>query len=640
MRLTRLNIQRGRCLTDATITGVSGGYFITGGNGSGKSSMLEGLQLLLYGWSPRTGVSNGSRLGNGAAGYIQDGQDNAIIEAEFDLGDKTLLLMQQIGRNTEFRAYLDGERTAMDRLDVWKSLGFNPRHAALCGLPSQFLDPGSSDDIAKVLAGPIDPKKVYAAVGDYAPWLRDFVGNISFPPNSAESWYGVGDAAYSARTAANRQLKEIDAELSKLPFVKRPVDDNGKPLTIQDASRLQEELELLRQRHRKLLIELGAAGRSSRPKSAIDADIRRTEAALTKAAAKVHAAKANMEATQAHLGELEGQQRALMADEGAARQKMHAAERRKEQALLAIDVNESTCPTCHQELPEETQERRRSELTAASENALAEAQMATEVYAAIRNRTEALQLDIDNAKRDLRKAQDDYGAATGPWQELQDKLRELRNEQPCGRPAGDIEADIAAVEAAMKRNEQALESLRNLAHREALEARRVKLTDEIARLKWCIEAFKDGAVIKRLMGPESNAFALRVNTELEPFGYEMKLEVKGKALNIMLGRIGKTLWPVAACSEGERWLAQFAIAMAFADGCPVILDDVNHLDGHHKDKVRRRLRNYEGTLIVAGAWSKPSNPDLDAMRAAFAQATFVWMERGVATVVNEQEAAA
>ena len=59
MRLTRLDIQRLRCLHDVQLCPAPGLNLITGGNGAGKTSLIEAVHLLGYGRSFRGRVRDG-----------------------------------------------------------------------------------------------------------------------------------------------------------------------------------------------------------------------------------------------------------------------------------------------------------------------------------------------------------------------------------------------------------------------------------------------------------------------------------------------------------------------------------------------------------------------------------------------------
>ena len=59
MRLTRLDIQRLRCLRDVSFRPAPGLNLVTGGNGAGKTSLVEAVHLLGYGRSFRGRVRDG-----------------------------------------------------------------------------------------------------------------------------------------------------------------------------------------------------------------------------------------------------------------------------------------------------------------------------------------------------------------------------------------------------------------------------------------------------------------------------------------------------------------------------------------------------------------------------------------------------
>ena len=74
MRLTRLDIQRLRCLRDVSFRPAPGLNLITGGNGAGKTSLIEAVHLLGYGRSFRGRVRDG---------LIRTGQPDLSLFAEW-----------------------------------------------------------------------------------------------------------------------------------------------------------------------------------------------------------------------------------------------------------------------------------------------------------------------------------------------------------------------------------------------------------------------------------------------------------------------------------------------------------------------------------------------------------------------------
>jgi DNA replication and repair protein RecF len=74
MRLTRLDIQRLRCLRDVSLRPAPGLNLFTGGNGAGKTSVIEAVHLLGYGRSFRGRVRDG---------LVQTGQPHLELYAEW-----------------------------------------------------------------------------------------------------------------------------------------------------------------------------------------------------------------------------------------------------------------------------------------------------------------------------------------------------------------------------------------------------------------------------------------------------------------------------------------------------------------------------------------------------------------------------
>ena len=74
MRLTRLDVQNLRCLAEVRFEPVAGLNLVTGGNGAGKTSLVEAMHLLGYGRSFRGRVRDG---------LIRTGSPNLELYAEW-----------------------------------------------------------------------------------------------------------------------------------------------------------------------------------------------------------------------------------------------------------------------------------------------------------------------------------------------------------------------------------------------------------------------------------------------------------------------------------------------------------------------------------------------------------------------------
>jgi DNA replication and repair protein RecF len=101
MRLTRLQVTAVRRLADVSLRPVPGINLITGDNGAGKTSLLEGLHLLAYGRSFRGRVRDG---------LIRTGSEAVEVFAEWreDIGGRTRRAgLRHSGQRWEGR--LDGE---------------------------------------------------------------------------------------------------------------------------------------------------------------------------------------------------------------------------------------------------------------------------------------------------------------------------------------------------------------------------------------------------------------------------------------------------------------------------------------------------------------------------------------------------
>ncbi|MFH1599026.1 MAG: DNA replication/repair protein RecF [Pseudomonadota bacterium] len=99
MRLTRLDVQNLRCLAEVRFEPVAGLNLVTGGNGAGKTSLVEAIHLLGYGRSFRGRVRDG---------LVRSGQPALSVYAEWQDGQGRSRRAGLRHTGSEWEARLDG----------------------------------------------------------------------------------------------------------------------------------------------------------------------------------------------------------------------------------------------------------------------------------------------------------------------------------------------------------------------------------------------------------------------------------------------------------------------------------------------------------------------------------------------------
>jgi len=587
VRITRIELKNVRNFGHKKITVGPEGVLLAGRNGAGKSTILESVRLALFNRCAYT-----SQAGRGYGSMISQGRDTAEILVDLDYDLRVCLRLTQKKRDWCVINY-DGVVLYDTPELLWQRLGVDPRDAELAGAISACVESGALETrLEEYFAGDLSVEAVLAHCGEHADWFRAWLLQYPAPVTPAD-WRGIGDTAYTVRSVVNREVKQVKADLESLGCVTPPQDRKGRVLTVADLPKVQAMAEKLCIKRDALQRELGAAATIPvyAPVDRAQAETERDTAqqALTDAQTRLHT-------LQEQQSGLRGQVRDLMTRLSHARSTVaemtHQLERWQESAT-------GLCPTCGQPLPRDRQAEivkhieAGTEQKAGAEKALAETQNAVD-HATGR---------LDGYEAEIAQAQEAVGAASAQLREVEARLN-APAPPPQPRPVAEIEVDITDVTDALARTENAAAALRTLEQYDGLKHRLAAVEATARRLTWVVEAFRNGAgaVLSKLAGADRRSeLEARCNAELEPFGYQMEIRTDPKLHVLMGAGPGGDLLPLTARSRGEQWLAQYALALAYSHGTvPVLLDDLNDLDGEHAQAVYRRLAQ-EQQLIMATA---------------------------------------
>jgi len=559
--------------------------YLTGPNGSGKSSVLEAVRFAYFGRCSRT-----DRRGGGYAECVREGTPEATIRIED--GDLTIHCTITVNKKQTFSATWTDGRVAETRKELWQELGIDPRHAELVASMGDAITSGDFDAvISEYLCEGIEPDAVYLKCGSHFPWIETFIAGAA--PTSIDGWRAVGDLAYTTRTSRNREIKELTGAVAQLGFTVAPEES------------VETLRSWLRQGGTKRDLLQGEAG-AARSAVHLAPDVRAELERVVKAGVSKTGT-----ATAAHA-------KASSAYSNLSRDKDLV-----EREITGLCGAEGPCPTCGQDMPPDRQAARVEARTAAESRAEG-------VYAAI---------DIAEKveKKARAAAEREQKANLESVRAVADAKARLAADTPCREPDA-IQADIEAVDAELGIIEAKIRAAADAAAATGMKKRLYELEDEIGHLSWAVKAFRDGELINQFTaGQKKTEFVAAVNAELKPFGYTLAIEACGKTMQAQLILPNGVRRALADQSTGRRWLAMFAISLAFANAAsPILMDNMDCLEGGNKNTVRVRMHSAPVPIVLAGVWTVPpfagtnrEEKRIEAIKLiedAFAPCVVRWME--------------
>jgi hypothetical protein len=617
MRITRLQIKNFRRIESLDLE-TPAAVAVFGMNGAGKSSIRMALHMALYG---RCAVTD--RRGAGAAELIGDHGNYAHIQVETD---NHVIDMTIAKGKTEWTCV---ERSTgeiiRDRSTFWTSYGIEPEHAMIAGMPEDYLLSKSlGDALASFLGGVVEATELERCIGEsFFNQLRAFCDTHSLDWTTVEGLEAVGKKAYELRTNVGRLIKEAEHEKNAIGFQVAPKTVDGRELGVKDEAKVQAQIDALRHRREALISERGAAGNFD---PTIDRDA--IQAEINTINERVQSLEHQRIKIAEHLG------KAAITESLAARNhELAVADGEKTQRALqdAVRVYDAmrkldTCPTCLQKITASV----RSKAVEILEAAVAEARAADEPHS---QRALALDDEAQEARRiadGYRKQESEIKArlsdARARQSELSATLRGLPLVAP--RAVHVIDADIAQVDYHLKRGLELQEKLKRYCDAEAVASLIDGYNDDHFELSNYVKWFKDGEKIKELVSGGLIDFEHACNAALRAFDRTLSVEVDGKSVEIYLNGI-----PARQCSRGERAIACYAIAKAFAaSGAPILLDDLNDLDAENRRKMLKDIRRDACTWVFS-AWQTPGAVTHE-VAYALDPCVVVWMEQGKAVPVG------
>ncbi|MCC6490705.1 MAG: hypothetical protein IT364_24680 [Candidatus Hydrogenedentes bacterium] len=490
--------------------------------------------------------------------------------------------------------------------------------------------------IGAYLAEEIPVADVLEKAEEHAEWLQRWLKARTHikPAFGVDEWRGIGKGIYEDRTEKNRQLKEMAYEVEALGFTVSPVDESGNRIDLDSLDTIRGKVDVAHKRRDQLHIELGAA-RGARSKETIKRDVTKAMKDLDIAEKKL--AKARDELTRIE----QAKQDAEVEARGLANRESQLRSRHVELESRANRFKDGRCDKCKSELSE----KKLKELTG---EAVAELSALTAEKAEVEQKLASATRTSKELVAKLNAVRSTFGEAESARAKAAAAVAGLQRERPAERAERVVQEELDAVQVEVAKGETILEQLSRHANHIGLSKRLKEMEAELEHFNWGVKALKDGQVLNELAAcDKKDELLARVNHELAPFGYQLDLQPEGKAWAVMFGghvhdstlRHSRRLRPLARGSQGEKWIAQFALCLGFSGEGPVLLDNLDHLDGRNKEQVRLRLQRCEGTVILAGAWNLAKEPEIESLAAAFAPARIVWVENGAIASATTEEAA-
>ncbi len=599
-KINQLRIQNFRGARNISLDDLSTNVAIHGKNGAGKSSILDAIRMALFNFCGHT-----SKAGQGAADQIEDFNKKATIMISLDVDGKDMIIQMIINkRGANVWGCSDGDGQCIEEItnqaEFWKYTGIDRNHAMVSAFPEAFIDSKDLDDIlSEFLSGNIDAADLAEVLKDHEDWFYAFAKAQTIPPDSLTNFQTLGTIAFNQRREFKRELPVAQADVDLYAAARAPRDGNGKTRSSEDIPGIKRGVADCEDEQAALLTEKGAAE--------LYPDVEKTRAELTaemddkvedvrKSLETVTQTKKTLEVKRETGDALSREYTAALSTTDWATRSFEVAEK----SLSALQDKESRCPTCLRKYGDELIKKLRDPFMKQLEEGRTE-------KAESKEEADKIGRALNDARNNITDAQREWELSSEAHTKNKDILSEV-----CARlaalpenirPLVDIEADIVEKAEKIARGHAILEDLDKLDKKISSRKHLDYLTSQISELDWVVDQFKNGVAIKALLSVELGMFTHRCSQELNTFGMAMDAEVTGKKVQLLLRVPGKEYRPVKACSDGEKMLAAYAVAMAFSDvGAPVLIDNLNDLDEDKRGLLLAMLcEKTESTIMAAAA---------------------------------------
>lgn len=638
MRIRSIIIENFRNIEHLEIRNIEQSLALFGLVGQGKTSVLEAIRMALLGECELSGEL-AKKGGGGVKRLVRDGAKMAFIELVVDPyedghdDDNDIRIQLTIPTKGKVDCFFfdnEGEKFPCYP-SIWEMAGIPFNHARVSMMPGRFLLSTELGDIlAEFLSADIDPDDLQKLAGTHADWLAEYAKGHDEALDSVTSFENMGTYAFQWRTQVKKNIAETEADIEAIGHVVAPKDLRGNAMEVDHIEQLVWAVSATKKELADALVE---KGRAEVAEDADSVEQRRWE--LTNEHKKLceisrdfgsRLEEAKLEVEAAEQARTKGQRN--HSEAAVELKKLQSEIKEVKCGIESLKDEDGACPRCGRKY---TAAHRKTEL----------ASLQTRLYLAVEGQ-QFCQSGVDRKLKELKPLHDDVSAAVDDVDTIRGEMNlnqndiagvvRARDELPEANTARAllvVEEEIEALEEKIERGRDYIERLTKMKEKDAKTKRNEEAAIELDHLNWCVEAFKDGAAIKELISGGLDDFTNRCNAELEPGGYELSIEVSGKKVGVMLRCPGQKSRPVALCSSGQQALAQAAVAFAFSDsGAPVLLDNLNDLDGPFRKAVLRRIQaETDLTVIAAGAWQQ-NDQSMEGIRKALAPMRVLWIQDG------------
>lgn len=619
MRLKKITVRNFRGLGAFEAETDQRTLFLTGLNGSGKSTVLQAVQMALFG---RCCDAAGKRI------VMQDLvgplDAKAVVVLWLEIPDGNLagevVMTLTVTRRSQTLTVARPDRTLL--LDVpqgavrdafWGAVGVDRRYAEVAANPRAYILGDDITDLLLELCGTqATPQEIRAYAGPRWNWLEGWINgqiDISIPR--------IAETATEQRRRAKQDLEALRKRREALGEAKRPRYRNGKEADVSDLPAVREALGKVRQKLDRAKVDLECARRAG---AAPVPDLPALEAAL-EAAREAHRA-ANAELCEASVAK----DAALLQEANLNHEYHRLSQELKDlkAALRRLEQQEETvCRTCGAKWTA----ARRAEQMRAIEERLSGVEQAR---ADLETRLRAAQAVANESRTRAAGAQDAQRSADCEVEKAQKALEDGKAAQAAYEAAGsleELEGAVAALEEQAATGAAMVESLERLREAGEIEAEIACLMVELDNLEWAVETFRDGRFQASRMTAPKEAFEGFCNQILGRFGATMQVAQRDGAVRVEVRR-GDVWVPVPQLSKGERVLVEAAVALAYGTGAIICLDDLDALDSRNKAELLKALKASGSMVVCAGAWGL-RDQNLEPLKA-FLGGSVAWLGAGAA----------
>jgi len=668
-KIKSIQIQRFRGLIGFNDRLSAGSAIFVGQIASGKTRILQAIRMALQGEchgpdDKRIKLSDICRDGDTAEIRI-------VISDDVD-GENELILVATADSKTFEFDYHRGNDRAYKRAGKDIRAAFLTEHKTTEQALRISLDPYrcimDADALGDALAKLADDS------GDLAGPLKEFCGDqydalVTYSKSTEDDLSTLpginqlGATFYSDRTECNRSLKKAADRLedSRLKYLIAPRSKKNEEMTVSDIPALETLMRNIQDGIEIDSVEFGKMEAQS--VQADPAEIQGKLDAVIGVIGRLEKDRASCEKAVAAaqkeydaVGEEDTGAQVLIAEEEA-----QAAVRKKEidSMQLRLSVIEKTlqmesgpcpcggdCPKCDGtiNLTDDIRDAM-NEQAAKLEVSIHESQ---EILDAQLKKIEEhtpkqgagplgqLIAELETKKINLATTKEKISAQSEKRDELSDQIAQLNEAKPEPSNAeakAKLTTQIATDRNRVKLATESLETLRKIRERDIIKLELDDLRARVKFLEWGIDSFHKAAFQKTQMGEGRALFEQECNRILAKFDRELRVQVDGKKPTIEMRECDGEWFPIMECSNGERVICAMGVGAAYANGGPVLIDNVNDLDGKYKNKALFMAKEMLGecTFFLALTWSNgatATDEQWQTLTEAIAPVVPIWVEAG------------